>query len=102
MKSFARIVKILNKLNAINNIYEDARACAQKLLWEQIHLSRIRRKDAKYILNLEDYLNQMPEEELIKEIINSISSELIYRHAPDIDSSLRKIQKLILQAQSKF
>lgn len=98
MKSLARIVKMLSILNTKNNTYDEARTYAQKLLWEQVHLSKIRRKDAEYILNLEDYLNQLPEEELIKEIKNSISAELTCCSAPDIDSSLRKIQDAIKNA----
>jgi hypothetical protein len=103
MKSIARIAKMLSIMSAKNESYDQPRAFAHKLLWEQVHLSRIRRSDAEYILNLEDStLNQMDADVLLKEINHSISAEMTclinnqhVNNSAGIFKSLKKIQNLI-------
>jgi len=103
MKSIARIAKMLSIMSAKNEAYDQSRAFAHKLLWEQVHLSRIRKSDAEYILNLEDStLNQMDADVLLKEINNSISAEMTclinnqyLTDSAGIFTSLKKLQNLI-------
>ena len=103
MKSLARIAKMLSIMSAKIESYNQPKVYAFQLVWEQVHLSRIRKRDAEYILNLEDSsLNQMNANVLLKEINNSISAEMTClinnQHLIDsagIFSNLKKLQNLI-------